>query len=126
MTGNFAMTAAYGRPEGPARTARGIEYDLFVRKTRALRDAWARRGEDFPSLASALTDNIRLWSVLAADAAGPRNALPPMLRAQVIYLYEFTADHSRKVLGGAATVDVLIDINTAVMRGLRGDAGAKR
>ena len=31
------------------------------------------------------------------------------------------ATHSRKVLRDGAAVDVLIDINTAIMRGLRGE-----
>jgi flagellar protein FlaF len=125
LTGHFVITAAYGRPEGPVRTARGLEYDLFARTTRALRDAWPTRGENFARLAEAVADNARLWCVLAADVAGANNALPQALRAQLFYLYEFTAGHSRKVLNGTATVDVLIDINTAVMRGLRGEGGAR-
>ena len=125
MTGHCVITAAYGRPEGPVRTARGLEYDIFVRTTRALRDGWAARGENFARLAEAVADNMRLWSVLAADVAGANNALPQALRAQLFYLYEFTAQHSRKVLDGAGSVEVLIDINTAVMRGLRGEGGTR-
>lgn len=121
MTGPRAIAAAYGRPEGSVRTPRGLEYDLFVRTTRALRDGWTQRRENFARLAEALADNTRLWSVLAADVASAGNALPPLLRARLFYLYEFTAQHSRKVLNGTASIDVLIDINTAVMRGLRGD-----
>ena len=51
-------------------------------------------------------------------------SLPPALRAQLFYLYEFTDQHSRKVLAGNASIEVLVDINTAVMRGLRGETGA--
>ena len=125
MTGSLASPVAYGRPEGPVRTARGLEYDLFARTTRALRDGWAARDENFAALAAAVAGNTRLWSVLAADVAGSRNGLPADLRAQLFYLYEFTAQHGRRVLDGSATVDVLIDINTAVMRGLRGHGGLR-
>lgn len=112
----------YAHAEGPVRTARSLEYDLLARCTKNLSAAWARRREDFPGLARALHDNLRLWSSLAADVAETDNMLPKELRAKLFYLYEFTADHSRSVLGNRATVDVLVDINTAVMRGLRGGA----
>jgi flagellar protein FlaF len=66
-----------------------------------------------------------LWTTLAADVAESDNGLPGPLRAQLFYLYEFAADHSRKILAGSGSVDVLVDINTAVMRGLRGSAGGR-
>lgn len=114
----------YGRPEGPVRSPRRIEYDLLARATQRLGGAWARRAQDFPALAAALAENQRLWSAFAADVAGPGNGLPAALRARLFYLHEFTAQHSRKVLDGQGSVAVLVDINTAVMRGLRGDEGA--
>ncbi|MFN3645578.1 MAG: flagellar biosynthesis regulator FlaF [Gemmobacter sp.] len=120
---NFARTA-YARPEAPARTPRSIEYDLLARITQALGNAWQDRKQNFPALAAAISDNTRLWSTLAADVADPGNALPRPLRAQLFYLYQFSEQHGRKVLAGEASVEVLVDINTAVMRGLRGDQGA--
>ena len=76
------------------------------------------------ALVRAVTDNQQLWSTLAADVAQPGNSLPAALRARLFYLYQFTAQHSRAVLDGKASVEVLADINTAVMRGLRGEGGA--
>lgn len=116
---------AYGRPETPVRSNRQIEYDLFARITRQLTEASKRRRSDFPTLAKAVHDNAKLWTTLAADVAGPGNGLPEKLRAQLFYLYEFTATHSRKVLSEDASAEVLIDINTAIMRGLRGEGDAK-
>lgn len=55
--------------------------------------------------------------------AAPGNGLPQDLRARLFYLYQFTEHHSGKVLADQGSVDVLIDINTAVMRGLRGETG---
>lgn len=114
-----AARAGYAQPAGPTRTARGLEYDLFARITRRMTTAWADRKADFPALASALDENTRLWSTLAADVADPGNGLPAPLRAQLFYLFQFTADHSAKVLAGNAGIEVLVDINTAIMRGLR-------
>ncbi|NUB44915.1 flagellar biosynthesis regulator FlaF [Fertoebacter nigrum] len=112
---------AYARPDAPLRTPRSLEYDLLARMTQRMTATATRRDTDFPAFAGALHDNLRLWSTLAADVAGSGNGLPPKLRAQLFYLYQFTAAHSAKVLETSADIEVLVDINTAVMRGLRGD-----
>jgi flagellar protein FlaF len=112
---------AYARPDAPARSARSIEYDLLARATRALRAA--ETAADRPALIRAVHENARLWRTLALDVADPGNALPSALRAQLFYLYEFTEAHSRRVRAGEAAAGVLVEINTAVMRGLRGEGG---
>jgi flagellar biosynthesis activator protein FlaF len=121
---SYQSHIAYASKEAPTRTFRSIEYDLLAQITRRLRSAWANRDGDFPGLVRALADNEQLWSTLAADVALPGNSLPPALRARLFYLYEFTAHHSRDIREGKASVEVLADINTAVMRGLRGEGGA--
>lgn len=112
---------AYAGPSQPVRTARDAEYDVIARVTYRLKSA--ADGEHFPALAQAVHDNRRLWAALGEDVAEEGNALPPPLRAQLAYLSAFTRQHSSKVLEGSASPEVLIDINTAVMRGLRRDGG---
>jgi flagellar protein FlaF len=114
---------AYASPGTPARTLRGIEYEIFARVTRRLKALQSEGRNNFPALASALHENRQLWAVLAADVADPGNALPPALRARLFYLYQFTEHQSRRLLSGQGSLDVLIDINTAIMRGLRGEGG---
>lgn len=114
----------YARPDTPARSARDVEYELLTRITRQMAQAWANRGTGYAALVTALHDNLQMWRTFAVDVAEPGNTLPQALRAKLYYLYEFTGHHSPKVLDGSASVDVLIDINTAVMRGLRGNGGA--
>lgn len=121
MNAQAFARAAYGRPEGSHRNPRQVEYDLFARITRRLQDACVLRGKDFPGLVSALHENLRLWRLLATDVSHPENGLPQQLRARLFYLYEFTDQHSRKVMSGNAAPEVLVEINTAIMRGLRGD-----
>lgn len=120
---SFQAPMAYARQEAPTRSFRAVEYDLLAQVTRRMRSAAANRDADFPGLVRALADNERLWSTLAADVALPGNGLPAPLRARLFYLYEFTAHHSRTVLNNKGSVEVLADINTAVMRGLRGEGG---
>lgn len=111
----FARAQAGYAMAPTVRTERSVEYEAFARVTSRLRGA---RDADFPELAAAVHDNTRLWIVLAADVATPGNALPEVLRAQLFSLGEFAQSHGRQVLKGGANVDALIDINTAVMRGL--------
>ena len=115
---------AYATNKAPIRTPRGIEYEAFARVTHRLKSAAERGQEGFPALAEALHLNRRLWTMLAADVAESDNGLPQDLRARIFYLNEFTTQHSRKVLKGDETVEALVDINTAIMRGLRQKADA--
>ncbi|MCX7645340.1 MAG: flagellar biosynthesis regulator FlaF [Rhodobacteraceae bacterium] len=128
MNATQLARTAYAAPGAPARSGRSAEYDLFARVTRRLREALA---EDTPgpapriaALARALHENQRLWTVLAADVADDGNGLPRELRARLFYLAEFTRVHSARVLRGEASAGVLVDINTAVMRGLAQREGA--
>lgn len=121
----FHSAISYAQREAPTRSLRSVEYELLAQVTQRLRNAWATREADFPALARAVADNTKLWSTLASDVALPGNSLPAALRARLFYLYEFSAKHGRAVLDGKASVEVLADINMAVMRGLRGDGGTK-
>ena len=110
---------AYASNKAPIRTPRGTEYEAFARVTHRLKTAAAKGDTGIAELAQALHLNRRLWTILAADVAEPTNTLSGELRARIFYLAEFTVQHSRKVLRGEEPADVLIDINAAIMRGLR-------
>ena len=120
MNAHLLARSAYSGAAAPTRTGRGTEYEVFARVTRRLRQAQTGDG-GFADLVRAMHDNRSLWTALAADVAVETNGLPPELRARIFYLAQFTTHHSRRVLAGEASTDVLIDINTAVMRGLRGE-----
>ena len=109
---------AYAQAATPIRTDRGTEFELFVRITRALRNASTAR-VDFKQLSQAILENRRLWNTLAADLAEPDNPYPDELKGMILNLANFTELHSSKVLAGKATTDTLVEINTAMMRGLR-------
>ena len=116
---------AYSTPGTATRTLRGIEYDAFARVTHRMKAASTAAGPNFATLVRALHDNRELWSVMSDDVADDANGLPRKLRAQIFTLAAFTQQHTQKVLAGEAKVEVLIDINTAIMRGLRQDGGEK-
>ncbi|WP_372838817.1 flagellar biosynthesis regulator FlaF [Phaeovulum sp.] len=124
MNATTMAKTAYSAPGQPTRTARGIEYEIFARITHRLKAAASLGDAGFNALAQALHENRRLWTTLAADVADPGNQLPAPLRARIFYLAEFTDKHTRKVLAGDSGPDVLVEINTAIMRGLRQDGRA--
>ncbi|MGR3461387.1 MAG: flagellar biosynthesis regulator FlaF [Roseovarius sp.] len=119
MNKTLQAQTAYGAEAGAVHTPRATEYRTFARITHRLKSAVAI-GRDMPALAAAIHDNRRLWTILVADVADPANALPPALRARLVYLGEFTRVHSGKVLREGASPDPLIEVNIAVMRGLAG------
>lgn len=115
---------AYSNTAAPTRTARDTEYEAFARITYRLRAASQNKEKDYPMYVRALSDNRRLWTLLAADVADSENQLAPELRAQIFYLAEFTLAHTSEILSKKVSDKALIDINTAVMRGLH-QGGAK-
>lgn len=110
---------AYSDATAPIRTERSTEYQIFARITHRLSDASSENIEGFIKLAEAIHENRRLWTILASDVSNKDNGLSKQLRAQIFYLAEFTEIHSQKVLAKEASVDALIEVNTAIMRGLR-------
>lgn len=116
--------SGYASAAAPIRTDRGLEYALFARMTARMSAVDENDKSAFGELAAAVFDNQRLWSALAEDLMHDGNALPVALRGQLIGLAEFVRKHSLRVLGGDASAAALIDINTCIMRGLRGRAEA--
>lgn len=106
------------------RTPRAAEYGVFAQVTQRLMAVDENDRSGFAQLADAVVDNQRLWAALSEDLMGEHNALPLALRAQLVSLAEFVRRHSISVLGGKASIAALVDVNTAIMKGLRGDVEA--
>ena len=113
---------AYSAAKAPTRTPKNLEYDAIARITHRLVAADGKGPDGFNTLVAALTDNRKLWTILMADIASPANKLPQELKEHLVYLTEFTNQHTSKVLARKADVRPLVDINTAIMRGLRSGA----
>lgn len=112
---------AYANPAAITANARSGEYKVLARVTQKLRAA-SRPDAPFAERAEALHDNRRLWLRVARLVADDENRFTPELRQRLFFLAEFSLAHTSKVLDGDADTEALIEINTAVMRGLRGDA----
>ena len=124
MNSQILARSAYAKGKMPIRTERSTEYELFARVTHQLRAAAARGKPGFAALAEAVHHNRELWILLASNVADKDNALPSDLRARIFYLAEFTHDYSGKILSNGASIVPLVEINAAIMRGLRGHGAA--
>ena len=101
-------------------SARSIEAKLFAEITAALVRARRAGKPGFRDLVAALHRNRTLWDALLADLALEGNALPAPLKAQLIQLGHFVRQFTARVLKNEDDVQALIDVNNAILAGLRG------
>ncbi len=101
------------------KSPRDTEYEAIARISHRLRSATQNRDRDFNAYISALHDNNRLWTTLAANVAQPDNDLPKELRARLFWLAEFTNYETSKLMQGQGDIAILIEINASVLQGLR-------
>lgn len=108
---------AYAPTAAPLKSARKVEYDVIARITSRM--TAAMKAKDFNKLIHALHENRTLWRKFAMDVAHPDNLLPDDLRARLIYLSEFTEQHTRKAIRREVSATPLVEVNTAILRGLK-------
>ena len=108
----------YGQSAPTIRSHRASEYEAIARISHRLRNAAHDRKRDYPAFVTAVHDNRKLWSILAADIAREGNALPTGLRSRLFWLAEFTEAESRRLLRGEGDVGILIEINACILQGL--------
>ncbi|MBP7001947.1 flagellar biosynthesis regulator FlaF [Amaricoccus sp.] len=124
MTLNAHARSGYASAAAPVRSERDTEYAVFARVTHRMSAVDEGDKSAFPALAAAVSDNQRLWGVLAEDLLSEGNRLPAALKGQLVGLAEFVRKHTLRVLAGKAPVAPLVEINTTIMRGLRGQTAA--
>ncbi len=115
--------AAYAGSQAPTKTARSAEYEVIARISHRMKKAI--QNDDFRSLAESIYENNKLWTALAVDVAHPDNLLPDELKARIIYLADFTRQHSHKVMMKTESAVPLLEINAAILKGLNQEVGAK-
>lgn len=115
---------AYAPAHSIVRAPKTIESDAFGKVTKALRDSLLAEG-NFKTRTEALFNNRKLWSAIAIAVADKDNALSQDLRAQLYYLAEFSEHESQLALDPEHDIQPLIDINTAILRGLTGSGASQ-
>ena len=115
----------YQQNRSSTQSERRTEYDVVAQITHRLRDTAQKARDDYPSYVAALTDNRRLWQIFAVDVLDKENALPPELKARIFYLAEFTEAHTKKILREKQSVLPLLEVNMAILRGLKSESTAR-
>lgn len=118
----MAAARAYSRNQSHTKSNRDLEYDVVLKATRSLKRAKSDAKVPFPKLVAALNQNERLWTEIGVQVASNDNELPKELRAGLFYMSRFVSQQTSRLLKGEGTLDSLIDLNVAVLRGLKGGA----
>jgi flagellar protein FlaF len=100
-----------------------MEFEVIARISHRMKSAIQKN--DYPALVEALYENNKLWMAFAIDVANPENQLPDELRARIVYLADFTRQHTQKVMRKTDTALPLLEINAAIMRGLKQEGSPK-
>ncbi|WP_207477335.1 flagellar biosynthesis regulator FlaF [Arenibaculum pallidiluteum] len=116
--------AAYQQTIAETEDPRAMEYRVFLKVTLEL-EKHLGSGSVTEALKTALARNMELWSALRADLMDEDNLLPESLRAGLISLAFSVDRHTPRIIAGKSDVRLLIDINRAIMQGLRGIAHAE-
>jgi len=117
----YAGTQAQNLYKKPARITmsdRSNEADLFRQSIADLRHVNATDRTLTGENAERLSRNLQLWDMLSVDLLSPQNALPDELKNSLIDLGKFVRQHTLGLYAGRGEVDVLIDINVAILDGL--------
>lgn len=119
MNATSLALKGYAENSASTRSDRRAEYEIIARVTQELRDCAVQSKSNFSAFAKALHTNQSLWTALVVDIADAENSLPQDLKARILYLAEFTAHQTRLILRKKASVMPLLEINMAVLRGLK-------
>jgi len=110
----------YGQVKRQTASDKHIELQLFSSVTARLRAQANKNSTKLNSvMAEAVLDNAKLWNILFCDLINPENKLPLDLKTNLISLAEFTQGHTQRVLRGEAGISVLIEVNMAIIEGLK-------
>ena len=113
---------AYGDVQQRTASDKEIEYALFLQITQDL-ESVASEDKPVPAVwADAVSRNLQMWTLLAADLMGDNNALHEDIKRGLLVLSEFVRRTSMTILSGGEGIDELIDINKTIMKGLSGEA----
>jgi flagellar protein FlaF len=119
----FNVQNVYGTTGRAIGSDRDVEIQVFQTAIATLRPFTGLEFKLTSESASALSENLRLWDILTVDLIHPDNQLDDTLVVQLMELGRFVRFHTHGLYAGTGTVDVLVDINVAVLQGLMGRPG---
>ena len=119
------VAAAYKNVSTSILGPRDIEQRVFQQSNGRLMAVRDNPDISFAEIAEAIYQNSKIWTTLAVDVFSDNNTLPETLRGQLASLALYAQKTGRVVLRKEAPVDILIELNNAIISGLDGDSGAQ-
>ena len=108
----------YGNPARATMSDRSNEADLFRQSIAELRQVANAEKTLTGENAEKLSRNLNLWDTLCVDLLSPGNDLPDEIKNSLVDLGKFVRQQTLGIYAGRGNVDVLIDINMAILGGL--------
>lgn len=110
----------YARIQRETISGRQLEREVFQRITARLKSTNLDEPGGMAARAKALCENRQLWTTLAIDLATEGNVCPPEVKASLLSLAAFVETTTARALAGDASIDILVEINENIARGLSG------
>ena len=110
--------AAYARTQNTTENPRHVEYKLLGQVTAALLQV-EEKPNDLHAFMDAVLWNQSVWSAFLTDLTHEGNRLPRQLKQDLASLSLWVIRETDRVIERRRGVDGLINVNRAVMAGLR-------
>lgn len=114
-------TEGYSQNRSQTKTAKSIEYDAVSKITFLMQSSLTPPGIPFSRLCEVIGKNRKLWRIFSLEALNPQNPLARETKERILSLASFVDSYSSRVLRREADPTALVEINIAIMRGLKGE-----
>jgi len=112
------IAAAYGSVIRGTEAPREIEYRVLARAT-ALLESASLPDAGPADLPNAIHENRMVWTAFVADLAAPENGWEVAMKGRLLSLARWIFAESDRVIRENKPLQALIDVNRAVMAGLK-------
>lgn len=121
MSQSAFAQSAYTRAMIATAGPRAIEAEAFEKINGEMLRASRGQGDDHPAYVRALSRNLSLWTILAADVARNDNPLRGDTKAMIWKIAAFVRRRTQELMQAGAPADIaaLIEINANMIAGLR-------
>lgn len=121
MSQSAFAQSAYTRAMIATAGPRAIEAEAFEKINAEMLRASRNQGADHPAYVRALSRNLSLWTILAADVARSDNPLPENTKAMIWKIAAFVRRRTQELMQAGASADIaaLVEINANMIAGLR-------
>lgn len=118
------IASAYSSVIRGTEDPREIEYRVLARATALLESASLPHAGP-ADLPTAIHENRMVWTAFAADLAAPENGWEAAMKARLLSLARWIFAESDRVIRENKPLQALIDVNRAVMAGLKPGSAAQ-